>query len=185
MENQKLFKLIEKLNFKGISFVSLKSYTSDKTENTEVADVLINVGISYESMKAKDLETLQLAKLNAKEYTNDNFGVALIEQAIDEKIKSIVSPNENRSKGQTEAFIVLNNGVKYCPNTDSLLISGTVVRKTVIVEGIYKTVNSRALTLAKKHLDKVLDLRLSKIRYYKVSNVGSVKVTGETIEFDN
>jgi hypothetical protein len=181
MENSTLFNFLGKFNFKGVSFVSLKGYSSDKSENSEVADILINVGASYENMKKSDLETLQSAI--ASELANDNFGVELIQQAIDEKIKSIVSPNENRSKGQTDAHIVLNNGIKYCKETESLLISGTIVRKTIIVEGVYKEVKSKPLTLAKKHLDKVLDLKLAKIRYYKISNLTTAKINGEVIEF--
>lgn len=185
MKTNTLFDLFENFDFNGVSFVSIKGYCSDKSENSEIADVLINVGASYGNMKANDLETLQGA--NAKELANDNFGQALIEQAISEKITSIVKPNENRSKGQTEAYVNLNaNGtIKFCKETRSVLISGVVIRKTVIKAGEYKEVKSRPLTLAKKYLDKALDLKLAKIRYYKLSNItASVKINGNTIEIE-
>ena len=182
MQNSDLFNLINKFNFSGVSFVSLKNYRSDKSDNTEVADILINVGISYEKLKADDLEVLQATKRSIGSFVTENFGIAILEQAIDEKIQSILKPNENRSNGQKDAFVILNNGMKYCPNTDSLIINGSVVRKTVIVKGEFKEVKSKPLTLAKKHLDKALDLKLAKLRYYKLSNLGAIKVSGDTIE---
>lgn len=180
--NSDLFNLISKFNFSGVSFVSLKKYSSDKSDNTEVADILINVGISYEKLKADDLEVLKACKKSVSSFVTENFGIAILEQAIDEKIQSILKPNENRSNGQIEAFTVLNNGMKFCHNTNSLLINGSIVRKTVIVKGEFKEVKSRPLTLAKKYLDKVLDLKLAKLRYYKLTNLGEVKVSGDTFE---
>ena len=94
MKTKTFFDLIENFDFNGVSFVSIKGYCSDKSENSEIADVLINVGASYSNMKSADLETLQSA--SAKDLVNDNFGLALIEQALAEKIASIVKPNEKR-----------------------------------------------------------------------------------------
>lgn len=183
MKATTILSLVENFDFSGVSFISIKGYCSDSSSNSEVADVLINVGGSYANMKKADLITLQGA--SAEKLVSDNFGQTLIQQAIDEKIQSIVSPSEARSNGQKDAYIKLNeNGtLKYCKETKSVMISGVVVRKTVIIEGIYKEVKSRPLTLAKKYLDKILDLKLAKIRYYKISNItASVKVNGDTIE---
>ena len=52
---QNLIDLFKNFNFKGVSFVSLKGYSSDKSGNSEVADVLINVGTSYANMKKADI----------------------------------------------------------------------------------------------------------------------------------
>jgi hypothetical protein len=185
MKATTLLNLCESFDFKGVSFISIKGYTSDSSDNSEVADLLINVGASYANMKNADLEVLTNA--SAKELATENFGVELIQQAIDEKIKSIVSPSENRSNAQKEAYVLLNTHgtLKLCKETKSVLIMGTVVRKTVRVEGVYKEVKSRPLTLTKRYIDKVLDLKLSKIRYYKLSNINAtVKVNGNTIEIE-
>ena len=181
--NNDFFKLAEGFDFNGVSFVSIKGYCSDQSANTEVADILINVGSSYANMKEADLATLKAA--NASELANDNFGVALIQEAIDEKIKSILAPSKARSEAQTEAYVALNKKgtLKLCKETRSIVIAGTVVRKTVIVEGAYKEVKSKPLTLAKKYLDKALNLKMAKLRNYKLSNIiQSVKVNGDTIE---
>jgi hypothetical protein len=183
MNYKTLLELCENFDFKGVSFVGIKSYCSDTSSNSEVADLLINVGASYENMKSADLETLRGA--NPKDLVTENFGLALIEQAIAEKIQSIVSPNENRSNGQKDAYTFLNpkGTLKLCKETKSVLIMGTVVKKNVIVEGVYKTVNSKPLTLAKKHIDKILNLKIAKIRHYKISNIiQNVRVNGDTIE---
>jgi hypothetical protein len=183
MDATTLLSLLENFNFSGVSFIYIKGYTSDKSGNSEIANILINVGASYANMKKNDLITLQ--NTTASELVTENFGQALIQQAIDEKIQSIVSPSKSRSNGQKDAFIKLNASgtLKYCKETGSVLISGTVVKKTVIQKGIYKEVKSKPLTLAKKHVDKLLDLKLAKIRYYKISNITtSVKVSGDTIE---
>jgi len=184
MQNSDLFNLLGSFNFGGVSFVSIKGYKSDKSDNTEVADVLINVGESYENKKASDLKTLLNAKENIDSVDMGSFGKTLILEAIEAKIKSIVAPNENRSKGQTDAFIFLNEKgtLRFCSNTNNLLISGTVVRKTEIVKGEFKEVNSKPLTLAKNHLDKVLNLKMAKMRYYKISNASGLRVNGDTFE---
>ncbi len=179
---EEFLRLCENFNFGGVSFVSIRGYRSDKSENSEVADVIINVGSSYANMKAADLKTLKSA--NAKSLVTDNFGLALIEQAISEKIESIENPSEARFNGQIEAYVALNKAgtIKLCKATRSILISGVVIKKTVILEGTFKKVNSRPLTLAKKHVERELDLRLAKLRYYKLANIGKVKVNGDTIE---
>ncbi len=177
-----LTSLIENFDFSGVSFISIKGYYSDSSG--EVSDVLINVGASYKNMKTKDLETLQGADALFLETQTAEFDVDLLTEAIEAKIKSIVSPNKNRSQGQKNAYINLNERgtLKYCKNTKSVLIQGTVIRKTVLVKGEYKAVKSR-LALAKKHIDKVLDLRCAKMRYYKLSNIAKqVRVSGNTIE---
>lgn len=185
MKNSTLFSLIDNFDFNGVSFVSIKNYCSDKSGNSEVADIVINVGASYENMKISDLEVLK--KADVSKLVTENFGQALLEQAIAEKIQSISAPNVNRSNGQKDAYIKLNsNGtLKYCKETKNVMISGVVVRKNVIIKGEFKEVKSKPLTLAKKYLDNVLDLKLAKIRYYKISNIiANVKVSGNTIEIE-
>jgi len=177
--------LFESFNFDGVSFVSIKGYSSDKSENTEVADVLINVGVSYGNAKEKDLQTLKSADVDLLTIACRDFSREVIEQAVQEKIKSIESPSENRSKGQQDAYIFLNEQktLKYCPNTNSVLIFAMRVRKTVIKEGVYKEVKSKELTLAKRAVDRVLDLRCAKFKQYKLSNITAIKTSGDTIEF--
>ncbi len=185
MKAKTLLNLVRNFDFNGVSFISIKGYCSDKSENSEVADVFINIGTSYEKAKKSDFDTLKHA--NAKELANAEFDAKIIEEAIREKLLSNVRPSETRSQGQRDAYISLNksNTLKYCKETESVVIFGAVVRKTVRIPGIYKETKSRPLTLAKKHIEEVLDLKTSKFRNYKLSNIAiSVKVNGNTIEIE-
>lgn len=176
-----LFNILSSFNFAGVSFVNIKGYCSDKSGNSEIADTLMNVGASIENAKAKDLEDLKNA--NLLELVNDDFDLETLELARAEKMQSIVKPNENRSNGQKDAFMPLCNGVKFCLATESIIINGFRVRKTIIRKGEFKAVKSSKKTLAKKYLDKVLDLRMAKFRYMKLSNIlGEIKVNGDTLE---
>jgi hypothetical protein len=57
LNNVSLDKLIEATDeIGGVSFVNIKKYQSDISNNVEVADQLINVGTSYKNMLDKDLD---------------------------------------------------------------------------------------------------------------------------------
>ena len=179
--DKNFFELLSSFNFAGVSFVSIKGYSSDKSDNTEVSDILLNVGQSIENSKKADLKTLQDADL--KPFVTDLLTLDVLELARAEKIQSIVAPDANRSNGQKEAYITISSGLKFCKNTESLLIQGFQVRKTVIRKGEFKAVKSSAKTLAKKHLDKVLDLKMAKFKYLKITNItASLRVNGDTFE---
>ena len=56
-------------------------------------------------------------------------------------------------------------------------------RKTVIVAGTYKTVNSRAKTIAKNDIKK--NLKSDKYRTFVIKNLsGTLKINGDTIDID-
>jgi len=185
MKTTTLLQLIENFDFKGVSFVSIREYCSDVSKNTEIADVLINVGESYENKKKADLKILQSA--NANDLVNENFGLALIERGIAERIESIVNPNQKRSQAQKDAYISLNehHTIRYCKETKNVLIFATLVRKTVIKESEKTPSKSNEMTLVKKYIGKALNLRTDKVRQYKLSNINAtVKVNGDTLEIE-
>jgi len=41
-------------NINGVSFVSVNGYSSDKSNNTEVSNQVVNIGASYKNMLTKD-----------------------------------------------------------------------------------------------------------------------------------
>ena len=182
MKASKLIHIIKGFNFSGISFVSIKGYSSDSSGNTEVADYLLNVGISYASMQQKNLVKLQAAV--AKDLANEQFDLGLIKEAIESLITSITAPSATRSTAQAQAWIKLNESgtIKICKETEEVSIFAVRVRKTVTQKGVYKEVKSRPLTLAKRYVEKTLSLM--KPQYFKLSNTGSVKVSGDTIEIN-
>lgn len=158
----------------GVSFVSIKNYTNTKGE---VSNNLINVGIRYEVAKAKDIEFLE--NINLNEYTFKS-PLALIEEARKELIASFIAPDENRSKGQTDAYTTIFAGVKVHNETGVLYVYGYRESKTVLVEGVYPKVNSRPLTIAKNELRKLL--KTGKFTQYALEVGNTIKGNGETLE---
>jgi hypothetical protein len=129
-------------------FLSLDNYVN---QSGEIANHLVQLNIDRSKLAQK-----ALTKLNAVSFPESDIK----EIARLELIKSIVSPNETRSKAQTDAFIRLNKNVQFCPNTRQISIfGGQRLMKKVIVKGEYKTVNSKPLTIAKNELVK--DLKIS------------------------
>ena len=157
----------------GVSFVSIKGYTNSYGE---VSNNLVNVGASLTNAKAKDVETLQ--NLDVTTLGGDSI---LLEKARVELINSFINPNENRSQGQIDAYTIVAKGIKVHNTTGKIYIFGLRTNKTVIEQGVYPTVNSKPLTLAKNQLRK--DLKSNKFTQYALENITSVKLNGETLEF--
>lgn len=158
----------------GVSFVSIKGYTNSYGE---VSNNLVNVGATLAKAKAKDIETLQ-----ALDVTTLGGDSILLEKARVELINSFVNPNEVRSQAQIDAYTIVANGIKVHNETGEIYIFGLRTSKTVIEQGVYPTVNSRPLTLAKNQLKK--DLKSSKFTQYKLSSTSTIKLNGEELIFE-
>ena len=160
-----------------VAFVSLRNYTDSKGE---VQNALINVGVSYENAKKKDIEYLQ--NLDVKSLKTD-IPLELLEKAKEELLKALIKPNENRSNGQIDAYTFISNGIKVHNVKNELYIFGMSVNKKVIEESKEEKVDTRKpLTKAKDFIRK--GFKSTKYRQYNVLNLGSVKLNGETIVFE-
>ena len=158
----------------GVSFVSIKGYTNSYGE---VSNNLVNVGASLTNAKAKDIETLQ-----GLDVTTLGGDTILLEKARVELINSFIKPNENRSNGQIDAYTIVAKGIKVHNETGEIYIFGLRNSKTVIEQGVYPTVNSRALTLAKNQLKK--ELKSNKFTQYKLSSTTTLRMNGEELIFE-
>lgn len=174
-------KLIESFKtITGVSFINIKNYVSKGSNDTEMQDVLVNIGVSYESAKLKDIETLK--SLNTDEVAKESKKlVSDIETARQELIGSLISPRKANSEGQKDAYTVICNGVKIHNETGQIYIFAMKVRKTVKVEGEFKEVKSSAKTLAKKYMQNKY-MKSTKYRNYIIDRVENVKVSGDTVE---
>ena len=159
----------------GVSFFSIKNYTN---KNGEVSNQLINIGIKYDNMKAKDIEFLQ--SLDVTTLTDAKSSKVDLEIAKAELIAAFIKPDENRSNGQKNAYTVISNGIKVHNETGLLYIYGYKVNKTVLVKGEYKTVNSSAKTIAKNELRKLL--KTGKFVNFSLEVGNTLTTKGETIE---
>ena len=166
----------------GVSFFSIKNYFS-KTSG-ETSNYVINIGIRYESSKAKDLKFLQ--ELNLDTYDLKKAGLTapleLLKEAKVELIVGFISPDENRSQGQINAYTPIYPGVKVHNQTGFLYIHGYLVSKTVVIPATEpkKVVNSSPKTIAKNQLRKLL--KTSKYVNFGVEVGNSLTSKGKTIE---
>jgi len=167
----------------GAQFVSVKNYENSKGE---VANHVVNLNVNYENAKAKDIEYLK--DLDVSTLDDKGLGKDLMEKARVALLGAAISPNKARSKGQTEAYRTICNGVSAYIGQDEtkqgeIKLFAMAVSKKVIVQGIYPKVNSRPLTIAKNIIKK--ELKATKFRRLTLSNVGTVKVQGEELNFAN
>lgn len=165
------------LKYKGVGFVSLQY----RNKEGELSKRLMNIGAILDNAKKSDLELINergIPYVESVKYKKINWL-----RALAEKKQSLIKPNENRSNGQKNAYIYLNDSgtVRYCIETQNVSIFGKSERKEVIEAGVYKVVKSSAKTIAKKEIDK--SLKSSKFRTLNIQNVaGTVKVNKQIIE---
>ena len=178
--NQKALKVINMLNqavnksITGVSFVSIRNY---KNASGEVSNNLINIGISYEKAKQKDIAFLENIDFSNYQFKSE---LSVLEQAKNELIASFIKPNENRSNGQIDAYTPIVSGLKVHNETGLLYIYGYRENKTILIEGTYKSVNSSKLTIAKNELRKLL--KTGKFTQYSIEIGNEIRANGETIE---
>jgi hypothetical protein len=162
--------LAEKLS--GAQYVSL-DYTSVGTG--ERALHLIQIGTDTSRIYRDDVATLEAMfptlsglPLEAAQSIHASLCVSLAGGIGD-----------NPAFTKAGYYLPIVNGVKFNLDTGEVYVSGSAVSKRIIEEGVYKTVNSKPLTLAKKEIDKAL--KRSKLREYKVSLVNVAKMAGYTV----
>jgi hypothetical protein len=159
----------------GITFIAVNDYTNSANE---VSNNLINVGIKYENQKLKDIEYLKTLDIQSISFHSSLID---IEKARIALIEAFLKPNENRSNGQKNAYYHINSAIKVHIESGEVMIYGYRENKKVISEGIYKEVKSSSLTIAKNELRRLL--KTSKFKYFKLSNLETLKANKETLEF--
>lgn len=167
---------------KGVGFASIL-YTN---KEGETAKHLVNVNASLSNAKAKDLETLKavtdkdLLPLVSEE---KKITLEVLIEAKNALIESIVNPNQNRSQAQINAFTKINDSMKYHNETGDIYLFALRVRKDVIVGIERKAVNSKPLTIAKRIIEKSLDLKAPKFVNFKIDQMFTAKLNGDVLEF--
>ena len=179
-EMKKIVQKFSQLN--GASFVGLM-YTSKTTGET--AKHLILTSFSYENAVEKDLRTLKEAtfeeiKKLAEQYEHS---IDLVIQAIETKIDSFIKnqnpeTRSNQSIAQNETYVYADNckAIARHLTDNKIYINAMSLHKTVLVEGNYKTVKSRDLTIAKNHVEKYFNLSTAKFRRFCVTHENFHKV---------
>jgi hypothetical protein len=182
------------------TFAVLHNYTSDKSDKTELADYVLNVGTKYERAKEtsiRKIENLGTADIMAIQqictpetikgfqYINRkglseigycNEVKLAVPQAIEEMKTVVSTPNVNE--------IHLNKVLKYNTNTGNLLLSGELISggKTTTVKAEPKFTAKAPLTVAKEVVRGYLNTRTNNIRSFRIDNLNTVSVANHKIE---
>jgi hypothetical protein len=158
----------------GITFVAINGYTN---ASGEVSNNLINVGVSYDRMKQKDINFLEVLDTNILKFKSD---LTLIEQARIELIESLRKPDTTKSNGQKNAYTHIIDGIKVHNENGKIYIYGYRENKTIIKEGTYKETKSSVLTLAKNELRSLL--KTNKFKMFILESTNTIKCNKETLE---
>ena len=166
-------------NINGVSLVSLRTYNS--STSGEVSNVRFNIGANlYVNAKAKDLKAMQNTNANNLFESFDSLiPFDIFEKAFNELYNSFVNTGDknldgtikvasNYSKGQTNAYTTINNGVKVHNEKNRLYFHGLVVSKEVLVKGTYPTVNKQRKTICKDFIKSQMNFKTDKFRNYIV-----------------
>lgn len=178
----------------GVSFVSINGYSSDKSNNTEIANQVINIGASYENMLQKDENIfakvdLSTIDVNRFDYSTIDTGVYTLEQYKEEvkrmlpvALAELLEPKKNKD---TSADIWLNRALVFNLHTMRLSIFGMQQNKTIEIKGQFKVVKSAPKTVAKRLIEKQANGRTATLRRFALDNlIGTINLKGETIEID-
>ena len=154
----------------------------------EISKRTIYIGASYENAKQKDIDTISnfllatdLGYIHSEKYSKEDWN-----NALNELLTSLKSPDQKRSQGQTDAYISIteNGTIKWNIETQELYIQGLNVKKTVVEEGEYKVVKSAPKTIA-KNVIRSQYLSTGKWRTFKVTNLnGNIRINNNTIEIE-
>jgi len=161
----------------GVSFASIKNYTSKSSG--EIANHLFNLGVDLSTAKQKDIKMLQELDLTTFATKTD---LPTLEIARTELLNSLINPSVARSKGQTNAYENITNGIRVHKESGAVHIYGMFVSKEVIKKGEYKSVNSKPKTIAKKELQKLM--KSTKFRTFIVNNIETLNLNKESLEIN-
>lgn len=196
---------------KGISFVSIKGYTNELGEvqnqlinvgysleraKNEDFEYLMSLNFSDKDivLETARIELIKAHKIASyiKFYGADRdfaYIAGMVTQFLTNCQTSAdinctakeVQTAYNRAKGQKNAYINLDNGFKFNPETNEYYVYGFQVRDKVVTEKaeIEKADTRSALTKAKDMLRS--KMKSGKFRQFKISEINTLKAMGETI----
>ena len=140
---------------------------------------LFNIGKNLlKNAQLKDVETLKELDITTLNTKSDKV---TLELARTEMINSFTNPDKTRSNGQINAYTHITEGLKVHNQSAEIYVYGLRIRKETIIEGVYPTVNSKPLTVAKNELKTLL--KSSKYVQLKVSEMIGLTGNKETLEF--
>lgn len=167
----------------GTQFASFV-YVPKKAEG-ETSRYTVNLGFSYHNAVVKSVTDLEIIMDGIVDKASLEYQAAV---EVMESLKKTLTAHENgeqnedyTKKGQ---YVSIGNGLNLNTTDNTLQLFGLVQSKVVLKEGVYKTVKSAPLTVAKNKIRK--QLTVSKFREFALdeTNIGTVKINGNVIDFN-
>jgi hypothetical protein len=188
---EQLEKLIELTTQKKCQFIAINGYNSDISNNSEVANQIINLGASYGKMTEKDediYKNFDISKVDVEKFNYNTIDTAKLtlsefKNAVKENLSIALAELNEPKKTRITNDIYLNNVIVFNTNTQRLSIVGQTISKDVKIEGDFKVVKSSPKTIAKKLIEKTAKGKTQMLRRFALDNIiSNIKVKGETIE---
>ena len=163
----------------GCSMVAIKDYSSDKSNNTEIANQLINVGGNYANMLKKDgniyanfdVNTVDVEKFNYSTIDTGKLTLDEFKQAVKENLPIALTELQAPKKTKETNDIYLNKVLVWNLNTLRLSVIGQQINKTVETKGEFKIVKSAPKTIAKRLIEKQAKGRTQTLRRFALDNI--------------
>lgn len=192
LNEKQVNKLIEATNqISGVSLISINGYSSDKSNNTEIANQLINIGASYENMIKKDsniyanvdLNLIDIDKFNYASIDTAKLTLEQFKQAVKENLSIALTELQAPKKSKETNDIYLNKALVYNLNTMRLSVIGQQINKVVETKGEFKIVKSSPKTIAKRLIEKQVKGRTQTLRRFALDNlINSISINGDKLE---
>lgn len=192
LNEKQVNKLIEATNqISGVSLISINGYSSDKSNNTEIANQLINIGASYQNMIKKDsnifanvdLNLIDVDKFNYTSIDTAKLTLEQFKQAVKENLPIALTELQAPKKSKETNDIYLNKALVYNLNTMRLSVIGQQINKVVETKGEFKIVKSSPKTIAKKLIEKQVKSRTASLRRFALDNlINTISINGDKLE---
>jgi hypothetical protein len=182
--------LIEATNNIGVTFCSIKNYKSDKSDNTENAQHLINIGVRYETILEKDaniyedfdVSTIDVNRFNYSSIDTAGLSLEAYKAAVKAALPIALAELQQPKKERQSNDVYLSKVIVFNVTTERLSILGQAVTKTVTEKGEFKKVKSAPKTIAKRLIEFAAKPKSNDIRRFAIDNLEAVKLFGDTIE---
>ena len=163
----------------AIAKASIASFTYRSKGSGKLARQTIQVDTNYLNMLQKNLLECSLLSLDDIDNPDDlpmRQGKARILKSLRKSIKAHKQGKQSEDYTKKHVYKSLGKGLTEHKKDNSIEIHGYFMKEKIIEQGIYKTVKSGKLVLAKNLIKK--HLPQSKWRTFSFENLESAKLSG-------
>ena len=168
---------------KGCRFASL-TYLSKSAG--ELSRYTANFGFSYHQVVEKsklELELLMADPVIQAAWNEDyKTAAAKIMASLNKTLAAHAVGEQNEDYTKRGQYIPIGNGVNLNTKDNTIQLFGLVLTKEVLVKGTYPVVNSSAVTIARRKIEKMLPIGNFREFALDESQVAQMKVNGDVIE---